>query len=517
MSIKSLQTLRHHNTISYYGMNRFVNGLNHSEIPQVQSISRPDLKQSLRKYLGLCILIAVDYHGSLLALQSAVLTEAFLTSQPFAGKFFLGHISPNFFWVIPLFFMGVICYERLYQRRMPFWENAAKLIKACTFATLCIIGSLFLIGISELLSRLFIGFIWLYSCLFLIGIRYLTQRMLVATGLWHHSVVIIGNQDGIAVIKESFAAEPNTGYQIADIIEYAPDPRNSKEFPSVEKLENWKQKIIDSGVSEVIITLPEVKRPDLLTLIYWAQPFVKYVTIMPDLLGMPLSNLETDFYFDQQTVMLRVCNNLLIYRNRLIKRIFDLGLGTLFFMFALPVMVLIAVWIKLDSPGPVVHAGKRLGKDGRNFKCYKFRTMYVNERKILREYLASQPKAAKEWLEYAKLRGFDPRVTGVGKWLRKFSLDELPQIVNVLKGDMSLVGPRPYLPNEQQRMKFYKKTILETVPGITGLWQVRGRNDITFEERLVLESWYVRNWSVWLDITLLIRTVGTVIGKRGAY
>jgi undecaprenyl-phosphate galactose phosphotransferase len=212
----------------------------------------------------------------------------------------------------------------------------------------------------------------------------------------------------------------------------------------------------------------------------------------------------------------RKYNNLLIHRNRLLKRTLDLCCSLLFLGITIPVMALIAILIKFDSPGPVIHSGKRLGKDGRMFKCYKFRTMDVREHEILKEYLTSHPEAAKEWQQYAKLRTFDPRVTKAGKWLRKFSLDELPQIVNVLLGEMSLVGPRPYLPSERERMSFYEKIILDSVPGITGLWQVRGRNDITFEERLSLESWYVRNWSIWLDIMLLFKTIEAVIGRRGA-
>ncbi|MCS5697202.1 sugar transferase [Desulfofundulus thermocisternus] len=143
--------------------------------------------------------------------------------------------------------------------------------------------------------------------------------------------------------------------------------------------------------------------------------------------------------------------------------------------------------------------------------------MYLNNEEILRQYLASNPAAKEEWEKYAKLKGRDPRVTRVGRLLRKFSLDELPRIFNVLKGEMSLAGPRPYLPRERLRMETTRKTILLARPGITGLWQVSGRNDIDYPERVRLESWYLRNWSLWLDITLLIRTVGVVLARRGAY
>lgn len=516
MPVEKLHTLQSNNAVPGYDIDRFGSELN-DRLPKVWPIPQPRPKESIRKYLAMAILLAVDYNVVLLAQQSAFWTRALLLSQPLSWDFLLGANVQIFYLFIPFFFMGLICYERLYQRRLPFWKSSAILIKVCTFATLITIGSLFLIGRSQFLSRLYIGFIWLYASFYLIAARYLIKRMLVTVGLWREPVVVIGNQEGVAVLEKSFAAEPDLGYQIVDVIEYVPGRKTPKEQFFSRNFDDWEATIIQNGVSEVIIALPELKRIELLGLIYRIQPFVRNVAIIPDLQGLPLSNVETDFFFDQQTVMLRVRNNLLVYHNRLLKRIFDLCFGALSFAMALPVMILIAVLVKLDSPGPVLHTGKRLGKNGRKFQCYKFRTMYVNEHEILQKYMATHPDATEEWRRYAKLRAFDPRVTRVGKWLRQFSLDELPQIVNVLKGEMSLVGPRPYMPSEQERMNFCKKIILGTVPGITGLWQVRGRNEITFEERLSLESWYVRNWSIWLDVTLLIRTIGAVLKRRGAY
>lgn len=150
-------------------------------------------------------------------------------------------------------------------------------------------------------------------------------------------------------------------------------------------------------------------------------------------------------------------------------------------------------------------------------KCYKFRSMYMNADRILLDFLGKHPEAEQEWKEFQKLRGDDPRVTKVGKFIRKYSLDELPQIFNVIKGDMSLVGPRPYLPREKRKIGNYLPIICMTTPGITGLWQVSGRNDIKFNGRLQLDSWYVRNWSLWQDIVLLFKTIGVVFGRKGAY
>jgi Undecaprenyl-phosphate galactose phosphotransferase WbaP len=183
----------------------------------------------------------------------------------------------------------------------------------------------------------------------------------------------------------------------------------------------------------------------------------------------------------------------------------------------LPLILFLALLIKLDSPGPVFFVQKRLGKDRSVFPCIKFRTMYVNGDEMLKEYFAKHPEREKEYREYRKLKEGDPRITKVGAFLRKTSLDELPQIFNVLKGDMSLIGPRPYMVEEWEQIKDFAPTILLARPGITGLWQVSGRSNLQFEDRIRLDSWYVLNWSLWLDFIILLKTVKVVLKMEGAY
>jgi lipopolysaccharide/colanic/teichoic acid biosynthesis glycosyltransferase len=180
-------------------------------------------------------------------------------------------------------------------------------------------------------------------------------------------------------------------------------------------------------------------------------------------------------------------------------------------------LVIFGIWIVLDSRGGIFLMQDRIGRNSKIFKCIKFRTMYSNADEILLNYLHKSGEAKAEWSKYKKLRDYDPRVTRVGKFLRKTSLDELPQIINVLAGDMSFFGPRPYLPEEEQEIRGYADLILVTNPGITGLWQVSGRNILDFEERVKLDAWYVLNWSLWLDIVILFKTISVVIKKEGAY
>lgn len=181
-----------------------------------------------------------------------------------------------------------------------------------------------------------------------------------------------------------------------------------------------------------------------------------------------------------------------------------------------PTLVLLSIWVRLDSKGPIFFNAKRIGRDGKEFTCYKFRSMHMDADKLLKDYLDKNLEAKAEWDEFQKLKDYDPRVTKAGKIMRKLSLDELPQIFNVLKGEMSLVGPRPYLPREIEKMGTYYAIIIKTVPGITGFWQVNGRSDVSFAGRLKMDDWYIRNWSVWIDIVLLFKTIKVVFFGKGA-
>jgi lipopolysaccharide/colanic/teichoic acid biosynthesis glycosyltransferase len=174
------------------------------------------------------------------------------------------------------------------------------------------------------------------------------------------------------------------------------------------------------------------------------------------------------------------------------------------------------IWIKLDSPGPIFFACTRVGRGGRLFQAWKFRSMVMNGDDVLAAHFHTNPESKREWEEYEKLR-HDPRVTRAGRFLRRSSLDELPQLWNVLRGEMSLVGPRPIGHHEVVRYGSYFDMYTKVEGGVTGLWQVSGRSDTSYAERVVLDTFYVRNWSVWLDLCILFQTIGVVLAGRGAY
>lgn len=194
----------------------------------------------------------------------------------------------------------------------------------------------------------------------------------------------------------------------------------------------------------------------------------------------------------------------------LLKRIMDLVIATSALIVAAPVMIVVVLLIKVTAGGPAVFSHSRVGFGGKPFKCYKFRSMVTNSEEVLKAYLEANPDAGIEWEETHKIRD-DPRVTPLGWMLRKSSLDELPQLFNIIRGDMSCVGPRPIVNDELKRYGDHVGEYLRTRPGLTGLWQVSGRSSVDYPSRVALDSQYVRNWSIWLDLAILVRTVFAVM------
>ena len=200
---------------------------------------------------------------------------------------------------------------------------------------------------------------------------------------------------------------------------------------------------------------------------------------------------------------------------RFVKRVIDLVGALVGLTLCAPLLLAIAVLIKLDSAGPVFFRQERMGEEGRCFTVYKFRTMYTNAEAKLQGILDDNPELRRQYEQYHKLED-DPRVTRVGRWLRQTSLDELPQLWNVLCGEMSLVGPRAYMPSELPKMDGLSRTVLQCPPGVTGLWQVSGRNELDFETRVSLDVHYMQDWTLWLDFYILLRTLPVVFTGEGA-
>jgi undecaprenyl-phosphate galactose phosphotransferase len=247
------------------------------------------------------------------------------------------------------------------------------------------------------------------------------------------------------------------------------------------------------------------------------KPHYKNLIIVSDTTGLSFMNTEIKTYIGKSLAFITTTNGLLSPNRIFLKRIFDIILSCCALILFLPVLIAVAIVIKVDSGGPVLFRHKRCGKNLSEFEMIKFRTMHIDSDDTLKKYIQDNPGVLKELEERNKIEG-DPRVTRVGKFLRRTSIDELPQLLNVLTGSMSIVGPRPDSREAVERFYQEYKEIYENVrPGITGLWQVSGRSDVDYKRRVKLDYLYMLNWSLWLDSVILLSTFRAILSGKGAY
>ncbi len=242
--------------------------------------------------------------------------------------------------------------------------------------------------------------------------------------------------------------------------------------------------------------------------------------IFPHIIVVPDFRIFSSMWVTAQDVSgllgLEIRQELLLKGKRRLKGLTDTILILTVGLMSLPIIGFIALLIKLTSGGPVFYRAKRIGRHGKPFYVYKFRTMVTNADEVLQQYLEEHPELREEWEKNFKLK-HDPRITAIGRFLRKTSLDELPQLWNVIRGEMSLVGPRPIVEEEIRKYGPAYELYKRVKPGISGLWQVSGRSDTSYRERILFDTYYVRNWSPWLDLYIIARTIKTVLSCRGAY
>ena len=465
-----------------------------------------------KKYFTTVLFIILDYLAIVAAEQSAIS----LRNLCFGATRL--HISWLNFWVIfPALYLLFINMRQLYSRRMPFYKEVEQLFNACLYGTVALVFVLYVAQIAARTSRFFVLLFAILVFIFLAILRYATKKYLVQKQLLQIPVLIIGAGKTAELLAQSIKNDVGMGYKIVGLLEdNRVQPGILEQFPVLGGFAEAEAVIQKTGVKRVFIAAPGLKDEKLGMLIYRIQPLVENIGVIPNFVGIPTGGLEIESLFNEKLVVLRLKNNLARPLNRLLKTVFDYTLTLLGTIAISPILLFIAIWIYKDSPGPVIFKHIRIGKDGKPFPCYKFRSMCVDAKEKLAELLANDVAAREEWERDFKLKN-DPRITKSGAFLRKTSLDELPQIFNVLKGEMSLVGPRPIIQEELERYGEYVGDYLMVKPGITGMWQVSGRSDIEYHERVLLDSWYVRNWSVWIDIVMLFKTFAVVAMRKGAY
>jgi exopolysaccharide biosynthesis polyprenyl glycosylphosphotransferase len=433
------------------------------------------------------------------------------TSISFETYQFLLYSTP-FIWIVIFSVNGLYAKDNLLGGTREY----SRVFRSATegFMLIVIIGFL---GPTLIIARGWLIMTWGFTFLFVVGTRFLLRRFVYALrrhGFFMTPAVIVGaNQEGRWLAEQLLHWE-TSGLHLVGFV----DKKIPVTFPlfhdlvclgSVDKLGD----IIEQyNIGEVILASSAFSTRD-----YLLDIFRKYG--VTDRVNIRMSSGLYEIITTSLTVnefayvpLVYVNKVRLTGADNIVKFILDYVLAIVSLFLLCPFLVIIAFWVKISSPGPVLHRRLVMGLNGKQFHALKFRTMVTNGDEILEKH----PELKEELARNHKLK-VDPRITKVGAFLRKFSLDELPQLFNVLKRDMSLVGPRMISPEEVSMYKQFDMNLLTVLPGITGLWQVSGRSDISYDERVRLDMYYIRNWSIWLDLQLLFQTFPAVLKGRGAY
>lgn len=347
-------------------------------------------------------------------------------------------------------------------------------------------------------------------------VRHYLKQGMANVGLWGKPVVILGSGETGAQVVRLLKEEWELGFNPVAVFDnrLIPEEGHLEGVPYLGTLSDGMQLAEDHRIDTAIFAMPHIRRHHLARFVNWASLSFQRVMIIPNLGGVTNSAVTARNLAG--TLSVEIKYNLLNPWTLRFKRSIDIVATLAGGLLILPLIVVLCLLVRLESGRGVFYNAQRMGKHGQPFACVKFRTMVPNAEEILQKMLEEDVEMRKEYMEYHKLSD-DPRVTRIGRFLRATSLDELPQLWNVLRGEMSLVGPRPYLPRESEDIGVTQSEILRVPPGITGPWQVAGRNHTSFSERVQMDVHYVRDWSVWLDLVLLARTFTTVLRRGEAY
>jgi len=382
-----------------------------------------------------------------------------------------------------------------------------------TLAILAVCALGFQIG--DLLLRLLLLLLFLGLLLLAPFLRYFVKLGMEELRLWGKPAVILGYKGAGRTVAEHLKLYWGLGYKPVAIFDYRLE--ESSGLCGVDDNQFLAEVTVlarEGNLDTAIFAMPHARREQLTKLINLASSSFRHIMIIPNLGGITNSAVVARDLAG--TFAVEIKYNLLDPWALRVKRVADVVATVVGGALILPLILVLALLVYLESGGPIFYTDRRMGQGGELFSCVKFRTMMPDAEAALQQILEEDAELREEYIKYHKLR-VDPRVSRVGRFLRKTSLDELPQLWNVLRGEMSLVGPRPYLPRESEEIGATQAEILRVPPGITGPWQVAGRNLTLFSDRVNMDAVYIRDWSMWLDIVLLARTARVLLLNRGAY
>jgi lipopolysaccharide/colanic/teichoic acid biosynthesis glycosyltransferase len=441
-------------------------------------------KINLSNIIYIITLFLIDVLVMIFSLKIAIYLRTYFNFD-YLPNFSNSDIS-KYYWIIFITSL-IIIFEKIYFIRYDFWSDTKRVYKALILSFVAVLTVITLTKMSNDYSRAFLTLFYMIMFLLLPFSKRLLKRILFKFDFFKQKIKVIGNSSLVEKMKNEIDKNWYFGYQ-----------ETNKKYEIV---------IIISKNMTVEYLQKVIKR---------YSKFTRNIYVVPYMHHLDFTHTNVVDYFNIRLSAIHIENRLLNYKNLFIKYIFEKFLVIVLFPFALILHMFVSILIKIDSKGAIFFKQKRFGKKGKTFSCYKYRSMYINGNEILKEYLLKNPDEVEYYKIYHKYQK-DPRITRVGRFLRATSLDEFPQFFNILRGDMNLIGPRPYMLNEQEKIgKSNENVILEVKPGITGLWQVSGRNNLTFDERVELDKWYIQNWSLWMDFVIFMKTIKVVLGKVGA-
>ena len=460
-------------------------------------------------------LLTVMVAGAL-ALSFRVLAPAKAHAQVLHPHLYLfSNVPHETAFYISWFAVCLIFFTRSYglygpvQNRSGLHEQRMTL-QATLTAGLLLCGTLYLFR-GDAVSRIVVGLVVLFTAV-LLGVRRALWRRMVyrrhLAGIETRNVLIVGAGRVAHALRNHLESLQHLGFRFKGFVALTDREAESGDGDVIGDVSNCLFLARSLFVDEIFFSVPAEKKL-VIRLVEEARTYGIDVRVVPDLYDGLAWNAPVEYVGQFPTIPLHRKD--FPIGTFLLKRVIDTTLSCVALVMAAPVMLALAIAVRMSSPGPIFYRAQRIGRKGRTFVCYKFRTMVQNADKM-KDDLAHMNERDSVLFKIAK----DPRITPLGRWLRKFSLDELPQFYNVLKGDMSLVGPRPPMASEVEQYDLAHLRRLDVLPGITGLWQVEARQDPSFDSYISLDTAYVENWSVWLDLKILLRTVHVVVTGTGS-
>lgn len=464
------------------------------------------------RYLRRITLVTSDICGLIIAwaLAYSISSHRFFENNTYHSLQMIAILA-----VTALLCLMVFASRGHYSWRTPWWEQVQDIANVAFFALITNVLINY-VAIPLLPSQIFVACFWAFSIFTILVCRLLGRKFLKKMNHWSIKTIVIGDAQSVIDTIIALKSEFYLTYDIRNVVLFPCDETAMTTFKS-----HYPDVPVIGSVPALerhamyILCLGENNQAQMQDYVMKIRAAGAKFAVVPPTIGFSLYGMQPQYFFGYNIALMESQYKLTSFWGKTTKMLIDrLGALTGLIMLA-PVFLLLMAKVRSDG-GPAFYFQNRIGKNGKAFKCWKFRSMVTNADQILKEILEKDPVAREEYARDYKLKD-DPRITKVGHFLRKSSLDEIPQLYNVLKGEMSLVGPRPVVKAEEVYYGDKFEQYMAVRPGITGLWQVSGRNDVSYDQRVALDVWYVQNWSVWTDLVILFKTTFVVLYRKGAY